>query len=78
MADERDHIYEEINLKGWNVERQAFVQHYDGHALDASNLVMPLFFMSPNEPRMLSTIDSINRLPEKGGLVSNSLVIITT
>src|SRR5690606_17961685 len=73
--DERDRIYEEINLKGWNAERQAFVQHYDSHALDASNLVMPLvFFMSPNDPRMLSTIDSINRLPEKGGLVSNSLV----
>lgn len=72
---ERDRIYEEINLKGWDEKRQAFVQHYGSHVLDASNLIMPLvFFMSPNDPRMLKTIDSINRQPEKGGLVSNSLV----
>jgi GH15 family glucan-1,4-alpha-glucosidase len=72
---ERDRIYEEINLKGWDEKRQAFVQHYGSQVLDASNLIMPLvFFMSPNDPRILKTIDSINRLPEKGGLVSNSLV----
>jgi GH15 family glucan-1,4-alpha-glucosidase len=72
---ERDAIYEEINLKGWNDECQAFVQHYGSRSLDASNSIMPLvFFMSPNDPRMLKTIDSIDRLPEKGGLVSNSLV----
>ena len=36
---------------------------------------MPLvFFMSPTDPRMLSTIDAINRSPQQGGLVSDSLV----
>ena len=36
---------------------------------------MPLvFFMAPTDPRMLQTLDAINRSPEKGGLVSNSLV----
>jgi len=56
----RDEIYEEILTKGWNEERQAFVQHYDSDALDAANLIMPLvFFMAPTDPRMLATIDAI-------------------
>ena len=71
----RDQIYEEIMERGWNPSRQAFVQAYDSDALDASTLIMPLvFLMSPTDPRMISTLDSINRSPDKGGLVSNSLV----
>jgi GH15 family glucan-1,4-alpha-glucosidase len=71
----RDQIYEEIMARGWNPKREAFVQHYGSDSLDASNLMMPLvFFLSPTDPRMLKTIDAVNRSPEKGGLVSNSLV----
>lgn len=71
----RDEIYEEIMEKGWSDKRQAFVQCYGGDALDASSLMMPLvFFLSPSDPRMLNTIDAINRSPENGGLVSDSLV----
>ena len=71
----RDEIYEEIQSQGWSKERQAFVQHYGSDSLDASTLIMPLvFFMSPTDPRMLSTIDAINRSPAQGGLVSDSLV----
>ena len=70
----RDAIYEEVLSKGWNADRQAFVQYYGCNCLDASSLIMPLvFFMSPTDPRMLKTIDAINRPPDKGGLVSNSL-----
>ena len=61
--------------RGWNPELQAFVQSYGSNTLDASNLIMPLvFLLSPTDPRMLSTLDAINRSPENGGLVSNSLV----
>jgi GH15 family glucan-1,4-alpha-glucosidase len=36
---------------------------------------MPLvFFMAPNDPRMLRTIEAICRDPSDGGLLSNSLV----
>ena len=71
----RDAIYNEIMTKGWSAEREAFVQHYDSHALDASNLIMPLvFFMSPSDTRMIQTIQAINRTPSEGGLVSDSLV----
>jgi GH15 family glucan-1,4-alpha-glucosidase len=71
----RDRIYEEIMEKGWSQERQAFVQTYGDDTLDASSLIMPLvFFLSPSDPRMLKTLDAINRPPKDGGLVSNSLV----
>ena len=71
----RDTIYEEIMEKGWNPKVNSFVQSYGSDSLDASNLVMPLvFLMSPTDPRMLSTLDAINRSPKDGGLVSNSLV----
>ena len=71
----RDQIYEEIMDKGWSPSRKAFVQSYGSEHLDASNLIMPLvFLLSPTDPKMLSTLDAINRSPDQGGLVSNSLV----
>ncbi|MBA3885442.1 MAG: glycoside hydrolase family 15 protein [Acidobacteria bacterium] len=71
----RDEIYEEIMDKGWSKEQGAFVQSYGDDTLDASNLIMPLvFFLSPNDPRMLGTLEAINRSPRDGELVSNSLV----
>ncbi len=71
----RDAIYEEIMAKGWDPQRKAFIQRYGSTTLDAANLIMPLvFFVSPTDPRMLSTLDAINRKPEQGGLVSNGLV----
>ncbi len=71
----RDQIYQSVMKRGWNPKKQAFVQCYGNTALDASLLLMPLvFFMSPGDPRMLSTIDAINRSPRDGGLVSDGLV----
>jgi GH15 family glucan-1,4-alpha-glucosidase len=71
----RDTIYEEIMEKGWNKEIGAFTQAYGSDALDASMLIMPLvFFVSPTDPRMLKTLDAINKSPSQGGLVVNSLV----
>lgn len=71
----RDQMYEEIMSKGWNRERQAFVQHYGSESLDASNLMMPLvLFLSPSDPRHLKTLQATLRSPHEGGLVSNSLV----
>src|SRR6266849_3018194 len=72
---ERDRIYEEVMTRGWNEKRQAFTQHYGSEDLDASLLIMPLvFFMAPNDPRMVSTIAAIVKDPREGGLVSDSLV----
>ena len=71
----RDRIYKSIMVDGWSRERQAFVQHFGSETLDASNLIMPLvFFTSPTDPRLLQTIDAIDRPYDEGGLVSDSLV----
>ena len=61
--------------EGFNTKRKAFVQAFGSNTLDASNLLMPLvFFVSPTDPKMLSTLDAINCPPHQGGLVSDSLV----
>jgi GH15 family glucan-1,4-alpha-glucosidase len=71
----RDQIYESVMERGWSEAKHSFVQSYDRPALDASLLIMPLvFFMSPYDPRMLQTLDAINRSPRQGGLVSDGLV----
>ncbi len=60
--------------EGWSEERSAFVQSFGSRTLDASNLMMPLvFFVSPGDPRMLSTLDETLKTPEEGGLVANGL-----
>jgi GH15 family glucan-1,4-alpha-glucosidase len=66
----RDRIYNQIMDRGWNPGRRAFVQHYDTDVLDASLLIMPLCkFITPTDPRWISTLDAITE-----ELVSDSLV----
>jgi GH15 family glucan-1,4-alpha-glucosidase len=66
----RDAIYRRIMTDGWNANLQSFSQYLGSDAVDASALMMPLMlFISPTDPRMLSTIDTIRR-----ELVSDSLV----
>lgn len=70
LTETRDEIYRQIMDKGWSEERGAFVQQYGSDALDASLLLMPMVkFISPSDPKFLSTLDAI-----AGELVSDSLV----
>ncbi len=69
-AAQRDRIYTDVMRRGWSPEAGAFVQHYGGREPDASNLLLPLvFFVSPTDPCMLSTLDRTLQ-----ALVSDSLV----
>jgi len=53
-----DQIRDSILSRGWKPERQAFTQHYDTLALDASNLLIPLFgFLPVYDERITSTIE---------------------
>ncbi|KAI1368784.1 Six-hairpin glycosidase-like protein [Xylaria arbuscula] len=72
----RDGIYEEIMEKGYNVELQSFVQSYENqNMIDSSILIAPLvFFITPNDPRFLNTVERILLPPEKGGLTVTGLV----
>jgi len=67
---ERDRIYIDVMEHGYNDELGAFVQHYDTEALDAANLIMPLVsFVSPTDPRMISTLDRTLEKLTMGSLV---------
>ena len=74
-AGVRNTIYQQIMDQGWNEKLGAFVQHYGSDTLDAANLMMILtFFLSPGDRRTTSFLNAVLRPPDKGGLVSNSLV----
>ena len=67
---ERDKIYNSIFAEFWDEEKQAFMQFPGAQTVDASTLLMPLIrFISPKDPRWLSTL---SRIEEE--LVSDSLV----
>jgi GH15 family glucan-1,4-alpha-glucosidase len=66
----RDAIYDQVMTRGWNADRQAFVQHYDDTVLDSSNLRMPTVgFIAPQDPQWMSTLRAMD-----DELVSDSLV----
>jgi GH15 family glucan-1,4-alpha-glucosidase len=66
----RDAIYRRIMDRDWSSELNAFVQYEGAEVLDASVLLMPLVkFISPTDPRWLSTLDALG-----ASLVSDSLV----
>lgn len=68
--EQRDAIYEDIFTNFWDDKQQSFVQHVGSHTLDASCLLMPLVkFISPTDPRWLSTLKAIDHT-----LVEDSLV----
>ncbi len=55
-------IYEQIMRQGWSERRQSFVQSYGSEALDASALLMvPTKFVGPTDPRLLRTLERIQR-----------------
>lgn len=71
----RDAILEAVMTRGWSEERRSFLQAFGGQAIDASTLIMPLvFFVSPVDPKMLQTLETIMRPPAEGGLLSDGLV----
>ncbi|QGN50863.1 glycoside hydrolase family 15 protein [Micromonospora sp. WMMD558] len=67
---ERDAIYNQIMLRGYDWNRRSFVQAYGEHVLDAALLIMPsVGFVTPSDPLWQSTLQAIDR-----DLVSDSLV----
>jgi GH15 family glucan-1,4-alpha-glucosidase len=66
----RDTIYHDVFSRFWDPSRRVFVQHVGAQTLDAASLLMPLVrFVSPTDPRWVSTLRAIER-----ELVSDSLV----
>ena len=58
----RDEIYNDIYHNFWNPEIEAWVQYKGAAQVDASVLLMPLtHFISPLEPRWLSTMKAVDQ-----------------
>ncbi len=63
-------IHEEVCRKGFDPERNTFVQFYGGKDLDSSLLMIPLVgFLPPTDPRVRGTVQAIARDLMTDGLV---------
>ena len=66
----RDTIHADVCRKGFNADRNAFVQYYGADTLDASVLMMPLVgFLPATDPRIVGTVEAIQRDLMDEGLV---------
>jgi GH15 family glucan-1,4-alpha-glucosidase len=66
----RNEIHADVCAHGFDQARNSFVQYYGGTGLDASLLLIPLSgFLAPDDPRVLGTIDAIQRELCSGPLV---------
>jgi GH15 family glucan-1,4-alpha-glucosidase len=66
----RDMLHKEICKKGFNKRMNAFTQSYGSTALDASCLRLALAgFLPPDDPRLVGTVEAIQKHLMKDGLV---------
>ena len=66
----RDTIHAEVLANGYNDQLGTFVQSYGSTALDASLLLIPrVGFLAPDDPRVIGTIDAIQRTLTQDGFV---------
>jgi GH15 family glucan-1,4-alpha-glucosidase len=58
----RRELHDEVLERGFDAERNTFVQYYGAEQLDASLLMMPLVgFLPASDPRMRGTVEAIQR-----------------
>jgi GH15 family glucan-1,4-alpha-glucosidase len=66
----RDQIHAEVCDQGYDAKRGTFTQYYGSTELDAAVLLIPeVGFLSPADPRVVSTVETIARELTSGGLV---------
>ncbi|MGB9278582.1 MAG: glycoside hydrolase family 15 protein [Pseudonocardiaceae bacterium] len=66
----RDTIHADVLANGYNDQLGTFVQSYGSTALDASLLLIPrVGFLAPDDPRVIGTIDAIQRELTQDGFV---------
>ena len=63
-------IHAEVCREGFSVELNSFTQSYGSSELDASTLLIPLVgFLPPDDPRVIGTIDAVQRDLMRDGFV---------
>ncbi len=66
----RDEIKRDVLTHAWSERQQAFAQSYGSDVLDASVLLLPIMdFLPPDDARIISTVDAIQRELTIDGLV---------
>lgn len=66
----RSEIHDEVCRRGYDAEANTFVQHYNTKELDASLLLLPAYgFLAPDDPRIIGTIEAVQRELCSGALV---------
>jgi GH15 family glucan-1,4-alpha-glucosidase len=67
----RDEVHQEVCEKGYDPQRNAFMQSYGSDELDAAALLIPrVGFLPPDDPRVIGTVDAVrDELGANGALV---------
>jgi GH15 family glucan-1,4-alpha-glucosidase len=66
----RDQIHAEVCEKGYDAKRGTFTQYYGSTELDAAVLLIPeVGFLPPDDPRVVSTVETIEKELTSDGLV---------
>ncbi|HEU5363617.1 MAG TPA: glycoside hydrolase family 15 protein [Gaiellaceae bacterium] len=66
----RQEIHEEVCREGFNTELGSFTQSYGSTELDASTLLIPILgFLPPDDPRVVGTVDAVQRSLTRNGFV---------
>ncbi len=66
----RDDIHATVCRRGYDASRNTFVQHFGSKEVDASLLQIPIVgFLPPEDPRVLGTIEAVERDLCTGGFV---------
>ncbi|MFE0652624.1 glycoside hydrolase family 15 protein [Streptomyces sp. NPDC059534] len=65
----RQEMHAEICTRGWSAEQGSFTQSYESHQVDATALLIPrLGFLPARDPRVLGTVQAMERLDDHGFL----------
>ncbi|MDX6224447.1 MAG: hypothetical protein QOE64_823 [Frankiales bacterium] len=66
----RDEIHREVCEKGWDAERETFVQYYGARHTDAALLLIPAVgFLPGTDQRVVSTVDRVRTELASDGLI---------
>jgi GH15 family glucan-1,4-alpha-glucosidase len=67
----RDLVHADVCEHGYDAQRNTFVQYYGGDTLDAALLMMaPVGFLPADDPRIVGTVEAIQRELMSDGLVA--------
>jgi GH15 family glucan-1,4-alpha-glucosidase len=66
----RQEIHDDVCAKGYDTDRNTFTQFYGSEGLDAALLLLPrVGFLEPSDPRMIGTVEAVQRELSQDGLL---------